>query len=67
MPLVSCKIILDLNWSEKCVIVATNQAAQVTTFSITDSKLYVPIVTLSTQDHAELLEELKFGFKRTIN
>ena len=46
---------------------ATNQAAQATTFSITDLKRYVPFVTLSTQDHAKLLEELKSGFKRTIN
>ena len=37
------------------------------TFLITDTKLYVPVVTLSTQDNAKLLEELKSGFKRTIN
>ena len=67
MPLINCEITLDLNWSENCVIVATNVAAQDTTFSITDIKLYVPVVTLSTQDNAKLLEQLKFGFKRTIN
>ena len=37
------------------------------TFTITDTKLYVPVVTLSTQDNAKLLENLKSGFKRTIN
>ena len=46
MPLINCEINLDLNWSEKCVIVATKVAAQATTFSITDTKLYVPVVTL---------------------
>ena len=36
-------------------------------FSITDTKVYIPVVTLSTQDKATLLEQLKSGFKRTIN
>ena len=38
-----------------------------TVSAITDTKLYVPVVTLSTQDNAKLLEQLKSGFKRTIN
>ena len=67
MRLTNCEITLDLNWSENCVIVATNLAAQVTTFSITDTKLDVPVVILSTQDNPKLLEQLKSGFKRTIN
>ena len=49
--------------SENCVIVANNLAAQATTISI----IYVPVVTLSTQDNTKLLEKLKSGFKRTIN
>ena len=49
MPLITCKINLHLNWSENCVIVATNVAAPATAFSITNKKLYVPVVTLSTQ------------------
>ena len=36
-------------------------------FLITDTKLYVPVITLSTQDNAKLLKKLKSGFKRTIN
>ena len=36
-------------------------------FAITETKLYVPVVTLSTQDNAKLLQQLKSGFKRTIN
>ena len=42
---------------------ATNQAVQATTFSITDTKSYVPVATLSTQDNAKQLEQLKSGFK----
>ena len=42
-------------------------ASQEPTFTITDSKLYLPLVTLSTQDNAKLLEQLKSGSKRTIN
>ena len=46
---------------------ATAIANQVATFSITDTKLYVPVVTLSSENIAKLLEQLKSGFKRTIN
>ena len=40
---------------------------RVTAFTITDTRLYVQVVTLSTNDNAELLQQLKSGFKRTIN
>ena len=66
MPLVNHEINLDLNWSENCIIVATSVAAQATAFLITDTK-YVSGVTLSIQDNAKPLEQLKLGFKRTIN
>ena len=46
---------------------ATAIANQVATFSITDTKLYVPVVTLSSENIAKLLEQLKSGFKKTIN
>ena len=36
------------------------------TFTITETRLYVPVVTLSTQDKAKLLPQLKSGFKRII-
>ena len=45
----------------------TDVADQGTTFTITETKLYVPVVTLSTQDNAKLLTQSKSGFKRTIN
>ena len=66
MPLINCEINLILTWSANCVIssAAVNQA---TTFAITDTKLYVSVVTLSTDDNAKLSQQLKSGFKRTIN
>ena len=47
--LINCEINLDLNWSANCVIVVTNVAAQATTFSITDTKLYVSVVTFDSR------------------
>ena len=65
MDLINCEITLLLSWS--CVIVSTDVANQNATFAVTDTKLYVPVVTLSQQDHAKLLEQLQSGFKRVIN
>ena len=56
MPLINCDINLTLTWSEKCVISSVTEA---TRFKITDTKLYVPVVTLSTQDNTKLLQQLK--------
>ena len=67
MPLISCEVNLMLTLSANCVIVSTDRADQIATFAITDTKLFVPLVTLSTQDNAKLLEQLKSGFKRVIN
>ena len=49
-----------------CVIISTNNANQVPTFTITETNLDVPVVTLSTQDSSRLLPQLKNGFQRTI-
>ena len=68
MPLIKCEINLILIWSTNCAIVSTNVANQNATFRITDAKLlYVPVVTLSTQDNSNLVHQLKFDFKRVIN
>ena len=64
MQLINCEVNLILTWSKDCVI---SSAAGETKFKITDTKLYVPVVTLSTQDNAKLLQQLKSGFRRTIN
>ena len=66
-PLINCEVNLILTWSANCVIIYTNVANQNPTFEITETKLYVPVVTLSTQDNAKLLPQLKSGFKRTIS
>ena len=49
MPLINCEVNLILTWSSTCVLIATNGPNQNATFAITDTKLYVPVVTLSTQ------------------
>ena len=67
MYLINCGIYLILTWSANCVIVATDVANQNATFEITDAKLYVPVVTLSTQDNSKLLQNLKYDFKRIIS
>ena len=67
MPLINCEINLILTWFTNCVIVSTNVANQNSTFEITDTKLYVSIVTLSTQEGSKLLQQLKSGIKRVIS
>ena len=67
MPLINSEIELILSSSENCVIIYTDVDDQVPTFRITETNLYVPVVTLSTQDNAKLLPQLKSGFKRTIS
>ena len=67
MPLINCEISLILPWSTNCVIVYNNVANQGATFAITETKLYVPVVTLSSQYNAKLLPQLNSGFKRIAN
>ena len=64
MPLINCEVNLILTWSSICIITDSNGAG---TFKISDTKLYVPVVTLSTEENAKLLQQLKSGFKRVIN
>ena len=52
MPLINCEITLLLTWSASSVIVSTDVENQNATFAITDTKLYVPVVTLSQQGNA---------------
>ena len=67
MPLINCEVNLILTWSSTCVLVSTNIQNQNARFAITDTKLYVPAVTLSTQENTKFLQQLKSGFKRVIN
>ena len=64
MTLINCEVNLILKWSSTCVITDSNGAG---TFAITDTKFYVPVVTLSTQENTKLLQQLRSGFKREIN
>ena len=64
MPLINCEVNLILTWSKDCVITNSTGAGK---FEITETKLYVPVVTLSTQDNAKLLQQLKPRFNRTMN
>ena len=60
MPLINCKIHLELNWTKDCVMSTIAD----TTFKITNTKLYVPIVTLSSKDNVKLVKLLEEGLKR---
>ena len=62
MPLINCKIHLELNWSKDCVMSTIAD----TTFKITYTKLYGPIVTLSRKDNAKLAKLLEEGFERPV-
>ena len=82
IPLINCEVSLTLSWSANCVITSLEKrlatAAQGdnpevrdhsptgATFKIKDTKLYVPVVTLSPENDNKLLEQLKTGFKKTI-
>ena len=63
MSMINCKIHLELNWTKNCVM--SNIGGE-KTFKITNTKLYVPIVTLSTKDNVNLAKQLNEGFKRPV-
>ena len=63
ISLINCEINLILTWSNKCVL---SNEAKTTTFAITDTKRYAPVLTLSTQNSSKLLQQLKSSLKRTI-
>ena len=66
MSLINCEINFILTWSANCFIIDAPVNNEVPTFVITYTKLYVPVVSLSTQNNAKLLQQLKSDFKRTI-
>ena len=63
MPLINCKVELSLKWYENCILSSAGTAA---TFTITDAKLYVPIVTLRIEDNKKLSKLLNEEFKGSI-
>ena len=60
MSLSNCEINLILSWSDKYEL--SNAGANATAFAVTDAKLHVPVVTLSTKDNVKLLKQLESGF-----
>ena len=63
MPLINCKIKLNLTWEKECVL--SNQAGDAL-FIINDTKMYVPVVTLSKEDNKDFIEQQNKGFQRSI-
>ena len=59
MPLINCEVNLILTWSSTCVITDSTGEER---FAITDTRLYVPVVTLSTQENTKLLQLFKIRF-----
>ena len=64
MPFINCEVNLILTWSSTSVITNSTGAGR---FAITDTRLYVPVVTLSIQENTKLLQQIKSGFKKVIN
>ena len=63
MPLINCKIKLNLRWKKECVLSNQDSAA---VFIINDTKMYVPVVALSKEDNKDFIEQQNKGFKRSI-
>ena len=63
MPLINCKIELNLTWKKKCVLSTDSGDAG---FIINDTKMYVPVVTLSKEDNKDFIEQRNKGFQRSI-
>ena len=63
MPLINCKIKLNLTWKKECVL--STDAANAA-FIINDTKLYIPVVTLSKEDNKDFIEQQNKGFQRSI-
>ena len=62
MPLINCKIKLNLTWKKECVL---STAADDAVFIINDKTLYVPVVTLSKEDNKDFIEQQNKGFQRS--
>ena len=63
MPLINCKIKLNLIWKKECVLSSNDGDA---VFIINDTKLYVPVATLSKEDNKDFIEQQNKGFQRYI-
>ena len=80
MPLINCEVELILTWFKNCMLISKStrdddyhepigrkiDTPENAIFQITDTKLYLPVVTLSKENDIKLFEQLKAGFKRTL-
>ena len=63
MPLINCEVKLNLTWKKECVLSTADDEA---VFTIHDTKMYVPVVTLSKEDNKDFTEQKNKGFQRSI-
>ena len=65
--MISCETGLDLTWTKNCVLIQSQNNITGTNFMITNTKRYVPVITLFVSDNINFLENIKQGFERTIS
>ena len=63
IPLINCKVHLELNWIEDCILSSAGDSAK---FKIMAAKLHVPTIILSTKDNVNLTKQLSDGFYRSV-
>ena len=63
MPSINCRVHLELNWIEEYILSSARDFAK---FKKIDTKLHVPIVTLSTKDNVNLTKQLSNGFEKSV-
>ena len=66
IQLINCEVNLTLNWYKEGVTFSNTVKTKAAVFAITETRLYVPVVILSTEDTKKLIEQLKLGLKRTM-
>ena len=70
MPLINCQIKLNLTWKKECVLSTLDDddanPENNAVFVINDTKLYVPVVTLSKEDNKDFIEQQNKRFQRSI-
>ena len=63
IPLINGRVEFSMTWNENCILSSAGTAA---IFTITDTKIYVPVVSLKTEDNTKLSKLLSMGFKRSV-
>ena len=66
LALINCEVELDLKWSRNCVLIEEDDHIKGVGFTITSTRLYVPVIIFSINNNIKFLENIMQGFKRTI-